>query len=46
VVEVSELQGVEINQSDICIAHRLPPQRTQDKNEEPDPPGIIARFVS
>jgi len=37
--------GVEINQSDISIAHGLSPKPAKD-TKEPDPPAIIARFVS
>ena len=45
-VEISELLGLEINQKDISVAHRLPTKKIKDESEKPDPPTIIARFVS
>ena len=45
VVNISDLLGVELNQSDISIAHRLRSKPARAINEEPDPPAIIARCV-
>ena len=46
VVELCELLGTEINQSDISIAHRLPDKPAKSVNKKPEPPAITARFVS
>ena len=46
VVELCELLGTEINQSDISIAHRLPDKPAKCVKKKPEPPAIIARFVS
>ena len=46
VVEFCKLLGTEINQSDISIAHRLPDKPAISVNKKPEPPAIIARFVS
>ena len=45
-VEISEVLGVEINQNDISVAHRLPAKKVRDESKKPDPTAIIARFVS
>ena len=45
-VKISELLGVEINQKDIFVGHRLPTKKIRDESKKPDPPAIIARFVS
>ena len=45
-VEISELLGVEINQKNVSVAHRLPAKNNSDDSKKPDPPAIIARFVS
>ena len=46
VVELCKLLGTEINQSDISIAPRLPDKPAKSVNKKPEPPAIIARFVS
>ena len=45
-VEISELLGVEINQKDISVAHRLPAKKVRNESKKPDPAAIIAKFVS
>ena len=52
VVEISELLGADLNQSDVSIAHRLLPKNVSNQNStnkgkpESVPPPIIARFVN
>ena len=52
VVDISKFLGVDINQSGVSIAHRLPPKNVSDQNStnegklESVPPPLIARFVN
>ena len=52
VVEISELLDVDLNQSDVSIAHRLPPKNVSSRNStkegkpESVPPPTIGRFVN
>ena len=46
VVEICELFGVKINQIDISIAHRLSAMKARDDSKKPNPPAIIATFIS
>ena len=45
-MEVAKALDVPISQSDISNAHRLPTKPSRNKNQLPQPPAIVARFVN
>ena len=45
VVDIAEKLHVDVNFSDISIAHRLPPKRQKQSNGSTMPPVIIAQFA-